>query len=122
MNTFTTNTRDLTLTRPPIEISMTSRVRRTIDGVEVKQGYAYAGTRFGTLNKFANTIFGLSATGSGITFKVLNDIKVQGTRTSLDGRGGVFLMTSNADGQFRKNKFCNAYAVLLYHKTHLITR
>ena len=102
---FPTNTRDLTLTRMPIEISMTSRKRAVIDGVEVKQGYAYAGPRFGTLNKFANTIFGLSAAGSGITFGVLSDIKVQGTRTSLDGRGGVFLMTSNADGQFVKTNF-----------------
>ena len=38
-----------------VEIDYTSRVRRTIDGVEVKQGYAYAGPRFGTINKFANT-------------------------------------------------------------------
>ena len=102
---FPTNTRDLTLTRMPIEISMTSRKRAIIDGVEVKQGYAYAGPRFGTLNKFANSVFGLSATGSGITFGVLSDIKVQGTRTSLDGRGGVFLMTSNVDGQFVKTNF-----------------
>ena len=29
-----------------------------IDGVEVKQGYAYAGPKFGTINKFANTAFG----------------------------------------------------------------
>ena len=102
---FPTNTRDLTLTRMPIELNMTSRKRAIIDGVLVKQGYAYAGPRFGTLNKFANTIFGLSATGSGITFQVLNDIKVQGTRTSLDGRSGVFLMTSNEDGQFIKTNF-----------------
>ena len=102
---FPTNTRDLTLTRMPIELNMTSRKRAIIDGVLVKQGYAYAGPRFGTLNKFANTIFGLSATGSGITFQVLNDIKVQGTRTSLDGRSGVFLMTSNEDGQLIKTNF-----------------
>ncbi len=102
---FPTNTRDLTLTRLPIELNITSRKRAIIDGELVKQGYAYAGPRFGTLNKFANTIFGLSATGSGITFEVLNGIKVQGTRTSLDGRSGVFLMTSNADGQFVKTNF-----------------
>ncbi len=102
---FPTNTRDLTLTRMPIELNMTSRKRAIIDGVLVKQGYVYAGPRFGTLNKFANTIFGTNATGSGITFQVLNDIKVQGTRTSLDGRSGVFLMTSNEDGQFIKTNF-----------------
>ena len=74
----------------PIELNITSRKRAIIDVELVKQGYAYAGPRFATLNKFANTIFGLSATGSGTLFEVLNDIKVQGTRTSLDGRSGYF--------------------------------
>ena len=102
---FGTNTRDLTLKRPDVEIDYTSRVRRTIDGVEVKQGYAYAGPRFGTINKFANTAFGTHASGSKITFQILNDILVQGTRTSLDGRNGIFLMTSDANGQLIKTNF-----------------
>ena len=103
--TFTSNTRDVTLTRPPIEISMISRKRATIDGVLVKQGYAYAGPKFGTLNRFANTVFGVNAGGSKITFKELSDIKIQGTRTSLDGRGAIFLATSNPDGQLLKTNF-----------------
>ena len=102
---FTTNTRDLTLTRPPIEISMISRKRATIDGVLVKQGYAYAGPKFGTLNRFANTIFGVNSGGSKITFKELNNVKIQGTRTSLDGRGAIFLATSNPNGQLLKTNF-----------------
>ena len=102
---FTTNTRDVTLTRPAIEISMISRKRATIDGVEVKQGYAYAGPKFGTLNRFANTIFGVNSGGSKITFKELSNVKIQGTRTSLDGRGAIFLATSNKDGQLLKTNF-----------------
>ena len=102
---FTANTRDLTLSRPDVEIDYTSRVRRTIDGVEVKQGYAYAGPKFGTINKFANTAFGINASGSKITFQILNEILVQGTRTSLDGRNGIFLMTSDANGQLIKTNF-----------------
>ena len=102
---FTANTRDLTLTRPGIEIDYTSRVRRTIDGVNISQGFAYAGPRFGTLNKFANTVFGINNAGSGITFQTLNEIKVQGTRSSLNGREGIFLMTSNEDGQKVKTNF-----------------
>ena len=102
---FGTNTRDLTLTRAPIEIQYTSRVRRIIDGVEVKQGYAYAGPRFGTLNRFVNTAFGTSNTASGITMGILNDVLVQGTRTSLDGRSGVFVMTSDPGGQLIKTNF-----------------
>ena len=103
--TFTSNTRDVTLTRPPIEISMTSRKRAVIDGVEVKQGYAYAGPKFGTLNRFANTIFGVNAGASKITFKELSEVTIQGTRTSLDGRGAIFLATSNPDGQLLKTNF-----------------
>ena len=102
---FGANQRDVTLTRPPIEISMTSRKRATIDGVEVKQGYAYAGPKFGTLNRFANTIFGVNSGGSKITFKELSEVTIQGTRTSLDGRGAIFLATSNPDGQLLKTNF-----------------
>src|SRR6056300_1525240 len=102
---FTANTRDLTLSRPTLEIDYTSRVRRTIDGVNISQGFAYAGPRFGTLNKFANTAFGINNSGSGITFQTLNEIKVRGTRSSLDGREAIFLMTSNEDGQKVKTDF-----------------
>ena len=30
---------------------------------------------------------------------------MQGTRTSLDGRGGIFLASSNTDGQLLKTNF-----------------
>ena len=102
---FTANTRDVTLKRPTLVIDYTSRVRRTIDNVNISQGFAYAGPRFGTINRFANTAFGISNTGSGITFQILNEIKVQGTRSSLDGRPGIFLMTSDAEGQKVKTNF-----------------
>jgi len=102
---FAANTRDVTLTRAPIEISMTSRVKNIIDGVNVNQGYAYAGPKFGTLNKYANTIFNLSSPGSKITFKTLNEVLVQGTRTIHDGKSGIFLMTSDPGGQLIKTNF-----------------
>jgi hypothetical protein len=102
---FTPNTRDVTLYRPNITIDYTSRVRRLIDGVEVKQGWAYAGPRFDTINKYANTAFGVNAAGSKVTFKELNDLKIIGTRTSLDGRSGIFLATSNNDARYLKTNF-----------------
>ena len=102
---FTANTRDVTLKRPALVIDYTSRVRRTIDNVNISQGFAYAGPRFGTINRFANTAFGINNSGSGITFQILNEIKVQGTRSSLDGRQGIFLMTSDAEGQKVKTNF-----------------
>ena len=67
--TFGTNQRDITLKREPIEIRYLSRKRAVIDGVRVNQGYAYAGPKFHTLNKYANTLFGVNAGGSKITFK-----------------------------------------------------
>ena len=55
------------------------------------------------------TAFGLTANGtpssSGITFAMLSGIKVQGTRTSLDGSNAIFLMTSNEDGRKIRTNF-----------------
>ena len=56
--------------------------------------------RFSTINKMIQTAFGLlqnTTSSSGITFAMLSGIKVQGTRTSLDGSNAIFLMTSNED-------------------------
>lgn len=109
LSPFSSTTRDLTLSREPIGISYVSRVRRTINNVNIRQGFAYAGPRFGSINRFANTVFGVTAnsalSSSGITFQVLNDIKVQGTRTSLDGSNAIFLMTSSAEGRKLKTNF-----------------
>ena len=111
---FDKTTRDVTLKTQPVNIDYVSRVRRNLsnslgDLVNVRQGFAYAGPRFGVLNRFANTAFGVTAnnsfSSSGITFQVLNDIKVQGTRTSLDGSNAIFLMTSNEDGRKLKTNF-----------------
>jgi len=111
---FDKTTRDVTLKTQPINIDYVSRVRRNLsnslgDLVNVRQGFAYAGPRFGVLNRFANTAFGVTAnnsfSSSGITFQILNDIKIQGTRTSLDGSNAIFLMTSNEDGRKLKTNF-----------------
>ena len=108
---FDKTTRDVTLKTQPLHINYVSRTRRDINNVNIRQGFAYAGPRFGVLNKFANTVFGTTANttvgagGSGITFAVLSGIKVQGTRTSLDGQNAIFLMTSNEDGRKLKTNF-----------------
>jgi len=111
---FDKTTRDVTLKTQPINIDYVSRVRRNLSNssgnlVNVRQGFAYAGPRFGVLNRFINTAFGVTAnsalSSSGITLQVLNDIKVQGTRTSLDGSNAIFLMTSSAEGRKLKTNF-----------------
>ena len=108
---FDKTTRDVTLKTQPLHINYVSRTRRDINNVNIRQGFAYAGPRFGVLNKFANTAFGTTANpsgaqgSSGITFAVLSGIKVQGTRTSLDGQNAIFLMTSNEEGRKLKTNF-----------------
>jgi hypothetical protein len=101
---FTNNTRDITLSREPVQISYLTRMRRIIDSTFVKNGFAYAGPKYGSINKFANTMYGTS-TNSGITFDTLNRIKVFGTKTSLDGTNAIFLLTSNEEGQKIKTNF-----------------
>ncbi len=113
---FSKTTRDVTLTRPAIDINYVSRVRRNITDssgnvVNVRQAFVYAGPRLGVLDKWANTVFGITANtsgaqgSSGITFAVLNGIKVQGTRTILDGSNAIFLLTSNEAGRKMKTNF-----------------
>lgn len=102
---FAANQRDITLLRQPLNIDYTSRKRSVIDGVIVKRGWTYAGPRWSSLNKWANTLYGQSTPGHGITLKTLEDLKVFGTKTSLDGRDGVFLMSSHEDGKNIKMNF-----------------
>ena len=93
---FGPNQRDVTLNRAGIDFEYLSRKRATIGNQLVKSGYAYAGPRWGTLNKYATSIF---ANDIGYTFRAFNELKVFGTRTSLDGQSGIFLMSSDPNGQ-----------------------
>ena len=98
-------TRDVTLFRPGLRLDILSRMRRTIDNVNVAQGFVYAGPRYRSLNRFANTAFGTSNTGSAITFETLDNLRVFGTNSTLDGRKPIFLMTSDPGGQYVKMAF-----------------
>jgi hypothetical protein len=86
-------------------MNYTSRKRTIVDGVLIKRGWAYAGPRWGNLNKWANTLFGTSTPGHGIVFKTLEELEVFGTNSNLNGRGGIFLMTSHEDGKNIKMNF-----------------
>ena len=109
---FTANTRDLTLNRLPISIDYLSRPRNNItdgSGVvhDIRSGYAYAGPRLGSLNKYANTVFGTNNPNSfANTFQALNAIKITGTKTALDGQQvPIFLLTSNEVGKTLKMNY-----------------
>ena len=102
-----TNTRDTTVRLQFQVTGIVSRVRRQVAGVNVAQGFAYAGPKMGTINKYHNTIFrgGDRSNGSGITFATLGGLQVFGTRSALDGEGAVFKATSDANGQLLKTSF-----------------
>ncbi len=111
-NHFEANTRDITLTRPGVGFTFQLLQQRTINDrsgnpITIATGHAYAGPRFKNLNKFANTIFGTQNTGSGITFQRLHEIKIQGTRTNLDGTSPIFFLTdpNNPTGQNMRMNF-----------------
>jgi len=100
---FTANTRDVTLTREDIVIDYLSRRRHyIIDSLgnthDVRTGYAYAGPRTGTLNRFHNTVYGISASDSyANTFQNLNALNYTGTKTDLDGTP-LMLLSFSQDG------------------------
>ena len=109
---FTSNTRDLTLSREDIKINYLSRPRNLItdnSGVvhDVRSGYAYAGPRLGSLNKYANTVYGENnPLSKASTFQALNDLKITGTKTALDGQQvPIFLLTSNEIGKTLKTNY-----------------
>ena len=109
---FTANTRDVTATREEITIDYLSRPRNLItdgSGVvhDVRSGYAYGGPRLSSLNKYANTAFGTSSPNSyANTFQALSSLKIQGTKTALDGQQvPIFLFTSNNIGKTIKMNY-----------------
>ena len=103
---FAANTRDVTASREDIEIDYLSRQRNTLtdnSGVlhDIRSGYAYGGPRYGSLNKYANTVFGNTNSGSNAnSFQNLNNLRIEGTKTDLDGQQvPIFLLTSNEIGK-----------------------
>ena len=108
---FTSNTRDLTLTREAIEFDIQSRMKRTItdengNPILIKRGFAYAGPRWSSINRYANTVYGTSNAGSyANTFENLENLKISGTDTSFDGRNGIFIFSSNENGRLLKTNY-----------------
>ena len=108
---FTSNTRDLTLTREAIEFDIQSRMKRTItdengNPILIKRGFAYAGPRWSSINRYANTVYGTSNSGSyANTFENLENLKISGTDTSFDGRNGIFIFSSNENARLLKTNY-----------------
>lgn len=102
------STRDTTVKLHHRVSGVLSRIRRqNIGGVNIATGYAYCGPTYNTINKMHNTAFmgDDRQNASGITFEVLNDIRVFGTKTNIDGTPGIFKFTSSAEARRMKTNF-----------------
>jgi len=108
---FATNTRDLTLFREPIEFDIITRMKRTINDengnpVLIKRGFAYAGPRWSSINRFGNTAYGTSVPNSyANAFLNLENVKIMGTDTIFDERNGIFIFSSNNDARYLKTNY-----------------
>jgi hypothetical protein len=105
---FTPNTRDLTLFRPSIDLSIVSRVKGIFVNVSsfpitISQGYAYAGPRYGTINREALRTFVRQA-GTNYSIAELSNNFTFGTRTSFDGQDNTLLFCSTQLGRVIKTK------------------
>jgi hypothetical protein len=121
---FTANTRDVTLTREGLVIDYLSRRRNNFvddSGIthDVRSGYAYAGPRTGTLNRYHNSVYGLSSADSyANTFQNLNSIRYTGTKTDLDGQ--TLMLFSFADnGRYIKTNY--AFPIQVAISAHLFS-
>ncbi len=104
------NSRDVTVTRAPIGVRLNLRIRRLVgtgvppNTININQGFAYCGPRFSSINKWANTAYGVTGNRSGgingttgNTFNRLNELKITGTRSSLDGTPALLGMISGTN-------------------------
>jgi hypothetical protein len=99
---FSASTRDVTLIRVPIKIDYLSRMRETFSGVTIATGFAYAGPRYGTINREALRTFKIS--GTNYSIEELSKNVTFGTRSSLDGSDNTLLLGSTDRGRLVKTR------------------
>ena len=73
---------------------------------DVRAGYAYAGPRFSSLNRFHNTAYGTSSADSKAnTFERLNELRITGTKTDFDGQAIPLFMFNSEIGKAIKTNY-----------------
>jgi len=100
---FSSTTRDITLTRAPINIAYLSRLRGVFDGVNISHGFAYAGPRYSTINREILKSF-IRQSGTNYSIEELGNNVTFGTQSSLDGQDNTLLLCSTELGRFIKTK------------------
>ena len=99
---FSSGTRDVTLTRSSVGISLESRVRGVFNNIRVNNGFVYAGPRYGTINREIFRSF--SRTGTNYSIAELSNNVTFGTKSSLDGLDNTLLLCSSDLGRGIKTK------------------
>jgi hypothetical protein len=99
---FSASTRDVTLIRVPIKIDYLSRMKETFNGVNIATGFAYAGPRYGTINREALRTFKIS--GTNYSIEELSKNVTFGTRSSLNGSDNTLLLGSTDRGRLVKTR------------------
>ena len=80
------NSRAVTLNQEiKISLGQDRTPNTTVHSTTPTTGVIYAGPRLATVGRFALTAFGETNGMSGVTLKTLNDLKIMGTNTSIDG-------------------------------------
>lgn len=103
VSNFDNTTRDVTLSRLPINIAYTSRPRGAFNSVNISQGFVYAGPRYGTINREVIRTF-IRQSGTNYSFEELSKNVTFGTRSSLDGSDNTLAFTSTDLGRSMKTK------------------
>ena len=99
---FSSSTRDVTLIRVPIKIDYLSRMKETFSGVNIATGFAYAGPRYGTINREALRTFKIS--GTNYSIEELSKNVTFGTRSSLNGSDNTLFLGSTDRGRLVKTR------------------
>jgi hypothetical protein len=100
---FSSTTRDVTLFRQSVGLTLTSRLRGTFNGINVTQAFGYAGPRYDTINKQALGAF-VRTTDTNYSIAELSNNVTFGTRTTLDGIDNTLLFCSTELGRKIKTK------------------
>jgi len=102
---FPANTRDTTVRLKYRVTGIVSRIKRQVKNVNVRQGFAYCGPTWSTLNKFHNSSFVTGNNASNVTFQTLSNIPIQYTASALNGTAALFTTVSTENGRLLKCNF-----------------
>jgi hypothetical protein len=100
---FLNTTRDVTFFNEGVKLDILSRLRGQFNNITIAQGFAYAGPRYGTINREVLRTFSRQS-GTNYSIAELNANVTFGTKSSFDGQDNTLLFSSTDLGRFIKTK------------------